>query len=132
MKSNHLASLAFGALLLGSTIVSAQSTETPKPQDTTKGNEVVGNPQPPPANPLSSPQTAGQDKATGNNMVGANTGQALASADHPGFDALDTGKKSYLNKHDVKSHMWLSKNFAKCDADHDGHLSQDEYAACHK
>jgi hypothetical protein len=132
MKSNHLASLAFGALLLGCTLAAAQTADAPKATDTTKGNEVTGNPQPPPANPLSSPQTAGQDKSTGNNLVGANTGQALASPQHPGFDTLDTGKKSYLNKHDVKHHMWLSKNFAKCDTDHDGQLSQDEYAACHK
>ena len=119
-------------MLLGCALVSAQTADTPKPQDTSKGKDLVGDPQPPPANPLQTPETKGQDKATGNNMVGANTGQAMTSADHPGFDTLDTGKKSYLTRHDVKRHAWLAKNFAKCDADHDGQLSQDEYAACHK
>ena len=127
MNSNYLSRLIFTVALFGSAIASAQSS------DTTKGNEVTGNPQPPPANALSSPQTVGQDKSTGNNLVGPNTGQALAStAAHPDFDRLDTGKKGYLTKHNVKGHKWLSKNFAKCDADHDGQLSPDEFANCHK
>ena len=50
----------------------------------------------------------------------------------PDFDTLDTGKKGKLTAHDVKSHQWLSKHFSKCDLNHDGHLTQDEYANCHK
>jgi hypothetical protein len=128
MNSKYLSRLIFSALLLGCAIASAQSPDTPK------GNEVTGNPQPPPANALSSPQTTGQDKSTGNNLVGPNTGQALASTTptHPDFDSLDSGKKGYLTKHNVKGHKWLSKNFAKCDTDHDGHLSPDEFTNCHK
>jgi hypothetical protein len=116
----------------GNDLVSpAQSRATD--QDTTKGNDVAGNPQPPPANSLASPPTTGQDKSTGNDLVGANKGQAQDSSQmRPGFDTLDTGKKGYLTAHDVKSHQWLSKHFAKCDLNHDGHLTQDEYANCHK
>jgi len=124
MKSNYLTRLALGALIFAGALASAQTA------DTTKGNEVTGSPQPPPAKALSSPQTVGQDKSTGNNLVGANTGQATGM--HPDFATLDAKQKGYLTKHDVKTHKWLSKNFAKCDADHDGHLSQDEYAACNK
>ena len=124
MKSNYLAHFAVGALLFASALASAQSTDTPK------GNDVTGNPQPPPAKALSSPQTVGQDKSSGNNLVGANTGQATAV--HPDFATLDVKQRGYLTKHDVKTHKWLTKNFAKCDGDHDGHLSQDEYAGCNK
>jgi hypothetical protein len=127
MKSNYLTHFACGALLLGSALAAAQST------DTTKGNDLTGNPQPPPAKALSSPESVGQDKSSGNNLVGANTGQATApTAAHPDFNTLDTGKKGYLTKRNVKTHKWLAKNFAKCDLDHDGHLSQDEYASCNK
>jgi hypothetical protein len=48
----------------------------------------------------------------------------------PDFDALDTGKKGYLTARDVKSQQWLSKHFTKCNLNHDGHLTQDEYANC--
>ncbi len=124
MKSNYLTHVAVGALLFASALAAAQSADPPK------GNEVTGNPQPPPAKALSTPQTVGQDASAGNNLVGSNTGQATAM--HPDFATLDVKQRGYLTKHDVKTHKWLSKNFAKCDADHDGHLSQDEYAACHK
>ncbi len=130
MKSNYCMHLVLGALLLGSGLASAQTKD---PADPSKGNEVTGHPQPPPANALSSPQSAGQDKSSGNNLVGANTGQATApTAMHPDFDTLDGGKKGYLKKHDVKNNKWLTKNFSRCDLDHDGRLSPDEYAHCNK
>jgi hypothetical protein len=102
-------------------------------QDTTKGNDVVGNPQPPAANPLATPPTTGQDKSTGNNLVAANKGQAQDTPQmRPDFDTMDVGKKGYLTAHDVKSQQWPSKHFAKCDLNHDGHLTEDEYTNCHK
>ena len=130
MKSNYFIHLVLGALLLGSGFASAQTKD---PADHSKGNEVTGNPQPPPANALSSPQTAGQDKSSGNNLVGANTGQATSpTAMHPDFDTLDARKKGYLKKSDVKSNKWLTKNFSRCDLDHDGRLNPNEYAHCNK
>jgi hypothetical protein len=98
-----------------------------------KGNDVAGNPQPPPAKPLATPPTTGQDKSTGNDLVGGNKGQAQDIPQmRPDFDTLDTRKKGYLTARDVKSHQWLSKHFTKCDLNHDGHLTQDEYANCHE
>jgi hypothetical protein len=33
---------------------------------------------------------------------------------HPAFKSLDTKKNGYLTADDLKSHKWLSKNFARC------------------
>jgi hypothetical protein len=126
LKTTYLAPLVYVALFFA---CASNAQNPPTHQDTTKGNDVVGNPQPPPANP----PTTGQDKSTGNDLVEANTGQAQDTPQmRPDFDTLDTGKKGYLTAHDVKSHQWLSKHFTKCDLNHDGHLTQEEYANCHK
>jgi hypothetical protein len=102
-------------------------------QDKTKGNDLVGDPQPPPANSLATPATPGQDKSAGNDLVGPNKAQAQSTTGaHSRFDTLDAGGKGYLTERDVKSHKWLTKNFAKCDLNHDGQLSRDEYSNCHK
>jgi hypothetical protein len=53
-----------------------------------------------------------------------------ASASRPDFDTLDTKKKGTLTADDVKGNKWLAKNFTRCDMDHDGTLSREEYAAC--
>jgi hypothetical protein len=130
LKTTYLAPLVCAALFFA---CASNAQNPPTQQDTTKGNDVVGSPQPPPANPLGTPATAGQDKSTGNDLVGANKDEPQGAARmRPDFDTLDTGKKGYLTAHDVKSHRWLSKNFKKCDLNHDGHLTQDEYASCHK
>jgi len=39
--------------------------------------------------------------------------------------------KGYLTAVDVRSNTWLSKNFSRCDTDHDGTLTRSEYEACH-
>jgi|ERR1700691_5514003 hypothetical protein len=142
MKSIVLTPVAYAALLLGCTIANAQnSPNTPPDQsstapmsdqaDTTKGNNLVGTT---PANQVSTPPTAGQDKSSGNDLVtpndNANNGMRQASAAHPDFDTLDTKKKGSLTPDDVKGNKWLSKKFARCDSDHDGTLSRQEYAAC--
>jgi hypothetical protein len=130
LKTTYLAPFVFAALFFA---CASNAQSPPTPQDTTKGNDVVGNPQPPPGNPLATPPTTGQDKSTGNNLVEANKGQAQDTSEmRPDFDALDAGKKGYLTAHDVKSNQWMSKHFTKCDLNHDGHLTQDEYANCHK
>jgi Ca2+-binding EF-hand superfamily protein len=71
----------------------------------------------------SSQPSTGQNKGTGNDMVGNST--------RPDFKSLDTSNNGYLTTKDVKSNKWLSKNFARCDTDHDGQLSRQEYANCH-
>jgi hypothetical protein len=129
LKAAHLSLILCAAISFAST---SNAQTPPAHQDTTKGNDLVGSPQPPPADPLSSPPTVGQDKSTGNNLVGPNTGQATGTPHmRPDFDSLDTGKKGYLTAHNVKSHPWLSKNFKKCNLSHDGHLTRDEYTNCH-
>jgi hypothetical protein len=100
--------------------------------DTTKGNKVVGDPQPAREDPMATTPTAGQDKATGNDLVSSDKSQMQKGAGtRPDFSTLDTKSNGYLTAHDVKSNKWLAKNFARCDSDHDGHLSQQEYANCH-
>jgi hypothetical protein len=54
----------------------------------------------------------------------------LASAARPDFNTLDATKKGALTADDVKGDSWLSANFSRCDLNHDGTLSRQEYAAC--
>lgn len=75
--------------------------------------------------------TAGHDDATGNNLIAPDSTQAeRATSKHPDFLSLDVNNRGYLTADDVKHNQWLSANFARCDANHDGHLSQQEYANC--
>lgn len=75
--------------------------------------------------------TAGHDDVTGKDVIDPHTTQAeKATAKHPEFRTLDINNRGYLTADDIKSNKWLSSNFARCDADHDGHLSQQEYANC--
>ena len=158
MKSTYLAPLTYSALLFGCAIAYAQTPATPPAdtsatsqtstqrdtsngalstprstgQDKTTGNDMVSrNKKPPEETALSAPRSIGQDKTTGNDLVSGNkSGMQLGA--RPDFNTLDTNKNGYLTADDVKNHKWLSKNFARCDTDHDGHLSQEEYAKCTK
>jgi hypothetical protein len=142
MKSNYLAPLACSALFFGCSLAYAQTSTSPDPsamspsstqQDTTKGNDVVGNPQPAREDPMASPPSAGQDKATGNDLVSPNKGDMQrGSGNRPDFKTLDSNNHGYLTADDVKSHKWLSKNFSRCNLSHDGHLTQEEYSNCNK
>ena len=142
MKSIYLTPVACAVLLFGCAIANAQTSNTPSDKsstapvsnqaDTTKGNDLVGTT---PADQTSSPQTAGQDKSSGNDLVSPNgnakpSGTKLASAARPDFKTLDTTKRGTLTADDVKGDKWLSQNFTRCDSDHDGTLSREEYAAC--
>jgi hypothetical protein len=51
---------------------------------------------------------------------------------HRDFDTIDTHKHGYLTSRDVKSDDYVSRNFAKCNAKHNGHMSREEYANCHE
>src|ERR1039458_5060167 len=80
MKSLYLTPVACAALFFGGGIAKAKaSTKTPSDKsstapmsnsaDTTKGNNLTGTT---PADQVSTPPTAGQDKSTGNDLVDPN------------------------------------------------------------
>jgi hypothetical protein len=155
MKLTYLTSLACGALLLGSAIAGAQTApsssstsnsssanqgtpDTPSSGDRTKGNNLDTTPKSPRVDPTNAPSSTGQNKSTGNNMVDANgtaapKEHAMGQMDstRPDFSTLDTKKTGKLSAADVKGNAWLSKNFSKCDTDHDGTVDKAEYGACH-
>jgi hypothetical protein len=47
------------------------------------------------------------------------------------FDTVDTHKNGYLTANDLKSDDYVSRNFAKCNVKHNGHMSREEYDNCH-
>lgn len=65
-----------------------------------------------------------QDSRTGN-------AQMPQQASHqPQFATLDKRHHGYVTKKEVRHDAWLKKNFARCDTDHDGQVSQSEYQSC--
>lgn len=147
MKLIYPASLACAALFFACAIGNAQTysnnpsansgtSDTSTSGDKSKGNNLDTTSKAPRVDPASAPPSTGQDKSTGNNMVSPNgspkdSGMSQTNATRPDFATLDTKKTGKLAMADVKSDEWLSKNFAKCDTDHDGSLSKEEYKACH-
>jgi len=137
-QPSFLTSVACAALLCAGTIASAQnssSTNTSTPGSNSGGNNLDTTSKSPNIDPASAPPTAGQDKSHGNDMVSPNGtstgGMKQANASRPDFNTLDTKNKGTLTAADVRSNTWLSKNFSRCDTDHDGTLSRTEYDACH-
>lgn len=143
MKRSLMISSLAATLIAASSIASAQTpaadptqeTAAPAqksytdPNDPSKGQELVSDKKAPVINPA----TVGQDKATGNNLVPEKTdGQSVrtAATERPAFETLDVNKLGYLTPADVSTHVWLSKNFARCNTGHDGHLTSQEYALC--
>jgi len=103
------------------------------PQDQSKGQELVGSQKPTPAEAQghASPPTIGQDKEAGNNLVDHDNGKMqMADKAPPDFQSLDTQKRGYITLADAGNHLWLNENFARCDANHDGQLTQQEYSQC--
>jgi hypothetical protein len=142
MKKTLLVPAAYAALLFGSAIAYAQTTPT-TPADPptmaqnstspdTTGNDLLDGAKAPAATKLASPASTGDDKANGNDLVSGDNRSDQETGTHPAFKSMDTNKSGYLTAADIKSHKWLSKNFSRCDADHDGQLSQKEYASCTK
>jgi hypothetical protein len=141
MKSSYLAQLASAALLFGFATAYAQipnaapaakvvpaSTTTP---DKT-GNDLLDATKPPARDDLATPASAGQDKANGNDLVNGDNRTDRETGTHPAWKTMDTQNSGYLTSKDVKSHKWLSKNFSRCDSNHDGQLTKMEYAGCTK
>jgi hypothetical protein len=142
MKLSHLAQVASVALLFGFATAYAQTPNTaPSPPakavpasttpDTT-GNDLLDSAKPPTEDRLATPATAGEDKADGNDMVSGDNRTDRETGRHPAWRTMDTQKSGYLTVQDVKSHKWLTKNFARCNSSHDGHLTETEYASCAK
>lgn len=144
MKRTILMSSLALALMAGSLIASAQTPATDSaqpaavpaqashtdPSDPSKGQELTGDQKQQPAD---APATAGQNKATGNNLVGKNEAKMNgAEAVHPSFQTMDVKKQGYLTVADASGHEWLTKNFARCNSSHDGRLTAKEYEACLK
>ena len=142
MKRTILMSSLAAALLAGSLIASAQTPVTDSappaaapashtdPSDPSKGQELTGDQKQQPAD---APATVGQNKATGNNLVGKNEAKMDGAAPvHPSFQTMDVKKQGYLTVADATGHAWLTKNFARCNSSHDGRLTAREYEACLK
>ena len=142
MKVTLLVPAAYAALLFGSAIAYAQTTPT-TPADPptlaqnstspdTTGNDLLNGAKAPAAMKLGTPKSTGEDKADGNDLVSGDNRTDQQTGTHPTFKTMDTNKSGHLTAADLKSHQWLSKNFSRCDTDHDGQLSQKEYASCTK
>jgi len=142
MRSFNLPRVAYAALLFGCVTAYAQTPPT-TPADAptmannsatpdTTGNDLTNGATPPAGETLATVRSSGEDKADGNDLVAGDNRSDQETGTHPAFKSLDTKNSGYLTADDLKSHKWLSKNFARCDSDHDGQLNQKEYASCTK
>jgi hypothetical protein len=62
---------------------------------------------------------------------GKNEGQRETPT-HRDFDTADSHKHGYLTSNDVKGDYYVSRDFAKCNVKHNGHMSREEYDNCHE
>ena len=60
----------------------------------------------------------------------ANGDRGIVNRQEGYYHSLDRGAKGYLDSDDVSGDPFLSQNFGKCDADHDGKLMLSEFLAC--
>ena len=75
--------------------------------------------------------TASHDDVTGRSLPAPSAARAPnAVVSHPDFKTLDVNNRGYLTSDDVTQNRWLATNFSRCDANHDGRLSQQEFANC--
>jgi hypothetical protein len=146
MRTSYIAALTFPALLLGCALANAQgaprSAEAPQAPGVTSHLVTATDSDQPasnaPASTVADPETptAGHDDATGKDEPSPSlsspdsTQVEKATNKHPDFMTLDLNNHGYLTPDDVKHNRWLSSNFARCDVNHDGRLSQQEYANC--
>jgi hypothetical protein len=57
---------------------------------------------------------------------------AIQSSDAEDWAMLKGHEQGYVSKSDAVPNSWLAQNFMTCDADHDGKVTQAEYAKCTK
>lgn len=143
MKSTCLALWGCAVLSLACAIGSAQTpprpAQAPMAPGVTSHSETRTESDPnQPTDKVPDPETptAGHDDATGKDLRSPDlrspdkTQVEKTATKHPEFISLDPNNHGYLTADDVKQSKWLSTNFSRCDANHDGHLSQQEYANC--
>ena len=76
------------------------------------------------------PPTHSQELSNADAQTQMDKGKSVASTQRHYFASLDRNQKGYLNNDDVSADAFLSKNFPKCDDNHDGRLTYGEYAVC--
>jgi len=150
MKAASFAPWAFGALFVGGAIAQAQAPTQGAPRAPSAPTDAqVMSPRPaqtetPTETDPSHTDTSRVDKATDPETPTAShddvTGRSLpapspvrppnAVVSHPDFKTLDVNNRGYLTSDDVAQNRWLASNFSRCDANHDGRLSQQEFANC--
>ena len=150
MKSANFAAWQCGVLLFASVNAGAQTAAAPAPRAPTAPTDAqVMSPRPaqpgtPTGTDASQPDPSRVDKATDPEAPTAShdavTGRDLpapssvrppnAVVSHPDFNTLDVNNRGYLTSDDVAHNRWLASNFSRCDANHDGRLSQQEFANC--
>jgi hypothetical protein len=140
MKTTHIAIGFVATLSFGCAIVLAgqgqRSQSAPGAQDSQMAPGVTSHVENPTTDdssqsPKTDQPTAGHDKVSGNDEISTDPNQAdKTTQKHPNFGSLDQNNHGYLTMDDVKYNPWLSANFARCDTNHDGRLSQQEYANC--
>jgi hypothetical protein len=150
VKSVNLGAWACGVLGFAWAIAEAQTTAQSAPRAPTAPTDApVMSPRPaqaetPTATDASQTDTSRVDKATDPETPTAShdavTGRDLpapspvrppnAVVSHPDFKTLDVNNRGYLTSDDVAQNRWLASNFSRCDANHDGRLSQQEFANC--
>ena len=134
MNANYVVLGVCTALLLGYTLANGQAAQHAQQAPLAPGvTSHVENPtETDDTQPVKTEQpTAGHDEVSQNDEVSTPPNQANKTTEkHPEFASLDQNNHGYLTTDDVKYNKWLSANFARCDTNHDGHLSQQEYANC--
>jgi hypothetical protein len=149
MNSAYLSPLTVAVLLFGSAIADAQNsapaaprapsapTESgviaPRPAQTQSPTTDSSQTDTSRQDPATDPEepTASHDDVTGKSLPAPSAVQAApTAAPHPDFKTLDVNNRGYLTPDDVAHYRWLTSNFARCDANHDGRLSQQEFANC--
>lgn len=85
-------------------------------------------PQTPPYSAATAAQTAGTAPAAGMSNGAAAAGGTMGGPTTP-FNDL-AGSKGYVTQQDAQRDSWLGAHFNACDANHDGKLTQQEYAQC--
>jgi hypothetical protein len=133
MKANFIVAGISAALLLGYAAAFGQGAQRAQQAPMSPGvtSHVEDPTETDSTQPVTEQPTAGHDEVSGNDEVSTDGGQASKTTDkHPNFASLDQNSHGYLTADDVKYNKWLRANFSRCDTNHDGHLSQQEYANC--